>query len=94
METFGAGSDCQFLQEVRIAVRDSTTGKEASQIGRDAYQEGTEGVKLLQREADGGFKIMGLTPSAELVAISMGELGFVCKRICALLLSSVFNAYT
>ena len=62
------------LQETRIAFKDSTTADRASDIA-ESSDEGSETIKLLQREASGSFKIMGLTPSAELVAISMGMIG-------------------
>ncbi len=63
-----------WTQETRIAFKDSTTADKAPRPSASSDEEGSEKVKLLHREASGSFKIMGLTPSAELVAISMGEL--------------------
>lgn len=61
-------------QETRIPVKNGASAEFAA--ANDPIMPGkdhVEKVKFLQREPSGSFKIMGLTPSAELVAISMGE---------------------
>ena len=67
-------------QDTKLAIKNTPARSESHHL-EEMPGEMPEKVKFLERQGSGSFKIMGLSPSAELVAISMGASDY-WLRIC------------